>query len=257
MCVTTSPAHLSNTILYAGHALREGKLVAVLAYQNRASSVGPNAMILPFPAAAPMGPENIVDTRVGGHFLTSMDEQARHRSKSVTNYRSIGASAASKEVQIFDSGSYTVVLASKPSLIPGALKLVPENKRAHVSYQLLAAYSKLYPDHQVAVCCWEGDLKAEPLLWWYEPKDKRLFLPTLDAHDGGAPRPGEVHLDHTLMWRKNGGEFKVGFDHSIPEMIRDLLPTHVDAMRLESTPYVNGDFWVDEDGNLTHQVLRA
>jgi len=33
-----------------------------------------------------------------------------------------------------------------------------------------------------------GYVDAEPLLWWYEPSDEEnLFIPTMDAHDGGPP----------------------------------------------------------------------
>lgn len=67
MCCTLQPAQLSKTIVYAGRAQRQGKPVAVLAYQNTASSsVGANAMVLPFPTDTTMGPDNIIDTREAG-----------------------------------------------------------------------------------------------------------------------------------------------------------------------------------------------
>jgi hypothetical protein len=44
-------------------------------------------------------------------------------------------------------------------------------------------------------------IDAEPLLWWYEPKDpSHLFMPALDAHDGLPPEPGsDVDVDHVLV----------------------------------------------------------
>jgi hypothetical protein len=56
---------LSGTRIYAGEARRRGQIVSVLAYQNSAKSIvrGPNAMILPLPAAVMPGRDNVLDTR--------------------------------------------------------------------------------------------------------------------------------------------------------------------------------------------------
>ncbi len=76
MCCTLGPAQLSKTILYAGESSREGRTIHVLGYQNRAEnrSPGPNAMILPFPAAASMGRDNVLDLRSAP---TVLEEYAR------------------------------------------------------------------------------------------------------------------------------------------------------------------------------------
>src|SRR5689334_18183446 len=63
MCITFHASELSNTKLYAGEARRGDTYVHVIAYQNKAATKGPNAMILPLPAAVMPGPENVVDTR--------------------------------------------------------------------------------------------------------------------------------------------------------------------------------------------------
>lgn len=255
MCCTLQPAKLSKTIVYAGHAIKDERRVAVLAYQNRAHSLGANAMVLPIPTDGELGPQNIIDTRVGGHFLEHMDEMARQR------MRSLSMKSASPMIgssfQVFDSGSYTVIIAPKPSMIPLALMAVPTNKRPIISDEFLYGYSEIYPNCPIAVCCWEGQLKSEPLLWWYEPRDERLFLPTMDAHDGRAPQRGNVSVDHTLLWDNPAGEFRIEFDgnRSVPSQIQELMPKRVSVLR-PNGQLPNGDCWV-ENGTLQRLELAV
>lgn len=197
MCITFRAAELSNTKLYAGEAQRGDTYVHVIAYQNKAATKGANAMILPLPAAVMPGPENVVDTRGFSHFLDDMHRATEIRPKSR------GRSAATfGEAQVFDVGSYTVVLAASPLAVPAALASVPANKRPEVNDRVLGAFDTLYPGWPLAVCCWDGEFEAEPLLWWYEPRmPDQLFAPALDAHDGEPPRTGaRVQVDHLVAF---------------------------------------------------------
>src|SRR5580693_761461 len=75
MCCTFEPAKLSDTTLYCGeHTHPNGKRVHVIGYQNTVENRagGPNAMIIPFPAAELMGPSNIIDTSKTPSILQDM-----------------------------------------------------------------------------------------------------------------------------------------------------------------------------------------
>ena len=203
MCMSSSPAIFTNTSIYAAETKFQDKYVHVLGYQNMAQNLnnGPNAMILPLPSAEEMGPENMVDTRNFKSFFSDMKEAFTRRTRSMSfgtksarlNYDSIA--------QVFDVGSYTVVLAKNAQAISEALERVPENKRPKLSESFLEGFKELYPNSHLAVCCWDGTVEAEPLLWWYEPLDKNnLFIPTMDAHDGNAPDlNAKVTMDHSIF----------------------------------------------------------
>jgi hypothetical protein len=199
MCCTADLSTLSDTIIYAGHQTREDQRVQVLAYQNKAKSTGPNAMILPIPTDVSMGPDNLVDTREGGAFLGILAEALAPQYRRLSDDSLVGAASMNFGAQVVEVGSYTIVLAERLSQVREALERVPENKRPEFSSEFLVGYGKLYPDHRFVICCWEGELKAEPVMLWFVPRDERLFIPTMDAHDGGAPKPGWVSTDHAII----------------------------------------------------------
>ena len=187
MCVSMNESEMSKTIVYAAPAMLGGKVVHVLGYQNQARSEGPNAMVLPFPTAAKMGPNNMVDMTECPGLLTDLraitTPMARGGARSFSGSRGL--------VQVFALGSYHVVLAEDARDIAGALKRVPGEKRPTAKPGFFDAYYDLYPGQPVAVCCWAGNVAPEPLLWWFEPTDPdTLFFPGVDAHDGEPPRRG-------------------------------------------------------------------
>lgn len=257
MCCTFQPAQLSKTIIYAGHTQRQGKRVAVLAYQNAASSRGANAMVLPFPSDVTMGPDNIVDTREGGYFLRDLDASARHQTRRLGLRGATYGDSLDDTLQIFESGSYTVVLTRNVLAIPAALTQVPEQKRPQVSEAFLIGYERRYAGWQVAICCWNGHLEAEPLLWWYEPRpenEQRIFIPTMDAHDGLGPKPGPVQVDHSLIWGHEDGLYSPHFRRPLPQSIRELMPRRMSGSRLNG--YMdNGDTWASA-GNLERVAIQ-
>jgi hypothetical protein len=252
MCITASRARLSDTLVYSGEGRMKGKDVHVLAYQNSADSDEPNAMILPFPTTAAMGPENIIDTRSFKGFLKDITNATKIHTKSLGSDRRMrSASFGVAAAQVFDVGSYTVVLAEHVSQIPEALLRVPESKRPEISTRFLIGYGQLYPKQPVAVCCWSGNIKAEPLLWWYEPSNKeQLFVPTMDAHDGNAPDVNaNVDADHIVSVGsysddRIGHHYRVNYKESIPDDVRSLLPSYVYATKLDGV-YKNGDMFAN------------
>ena len=256
MCCTSSPSVMSDTLIYTGLAAREGKRVHVLAYQNVALNKfsGPNSMILPFPTSEKMTEDNIIDTSSFKHFLRDITNASKIRSMMLGggSSRSLlrGAKSAAK---VFDVGSYTVVLADDVWQVSEALERVPENKRPTITEEFLIGYSALYPDQPLAVCCWDGRIEAEPLLWWYEPKNTdHFFIPTMDAHDGNAPKLSEtVRADHNLSVgaasdAEVGNQFRVTYRDKIPADVREMLPNYTYGTKIDYN-CKNGDMFVKTD----------
>ena len=113
MCVSIHASEMRATKIYAGEAIRDGKYVHVLSYQNEAVSLssGPNAMILPIPAVGELGPENAIDTRQFPKFIGDIAETTKLPTLGYDDDVMKGMSLRS-EGQVFDVGNYTVALGS-------------------------------------------------------------------------------------------------------------------------------------------------
>lgn len=255
MCITLSAAELSSTKLYAGEAMIGKTYVHVIAYQNKAITNGPNAMVLPIPAAVTPGPENVIDTRGFPCFLDDIHESTKIPSFGIED---------DGGVEVFDVGSYSVVLANAPGAIASAVASIPGNKRPTLNSAVIAAFGELYPGWPLAVCCWDGAIEAEPLLWWYEPRlPEWLFAPALDAHGGAPPDvTATVWVDHHIAFGAAASMMKqwdriaigastpmfrpwdnsVRYQGTIPQVAQDLLPECVRGTRVVGS-MVNGDFW--------------
>ena len=255
MCCSLEPAKLTNTILYAAEALHEGHLVHVLGYQNRAENQfkGPNAMLLPIPSDVAMGPANMLDTTAAKHILTDYADAVRaHHARRSRSMKGFGADSMDfDEAQVFDKGSYTVALADNAKALTAALARIPSNTRPAVKPDIFAAYDKLYPGWKMALCAWDGTLEAEPLLWWYEPKNAaNLFLPALDAHDGHPPKlASDVDVDHCIVVGSVTGPSKKGleaievrFQDALPEHLKPFLASTVAGYETAGRRMKNGDF---------------
>jgi len=254
MCLTLEPSRMSGTILYAAETVHNDKLVHVMGYQNKAENLSPrpNAMILPIPSAAPMGPGNAIDMRACKNVLKDYEQvyiANKPRTRGLTKgLMNLGVDS----VQVFDTGNYTVVLARDATQIPSALSLVPENKRPNPKPDIFAAYAKLYPGWHIALCCYDGTVDAEPMVWQYEPLDPaRLFAPALDGHDGQVPNvtASQVQRDHTVILslvNTPKTRFAMDFRSSrtasvIPETHQHLFGRYFRGAQ-QHGPTKNGDF---------------
>lgn len=262
MCCTLEPAELSKTILYAGETKVGDDVVHVLGYQNRAKNLSehPNAMILPFPAAEPMTKENVLDISGFKTFMQSYDTivrmfEPRPRGRGLL----LGSSNKlnSRGFDVFDSGMYTVVLADNALKVSDAMHLVPEKKRPQFHYGIFGKYAKWYPNWPIAICCFDGSVEPEPMLWWYKPKSlENLFMPALDAHDGHAPRIGAlVEVDHTVVFGSTIKPFgaKARLEN-VPVHLEPFLARQVVGSTLQCK-MPNGDFHMAVDA-LKEQWVR-
>lgn len=199
MCLTSEPSRMSNTIVYAAETAIDGTLHHVLAYQNRAASKGPNAMLLPIPSDKPLGPMASIDMTPYKTVLTEYAEAFQPRRRSMT--KGLDRDVLLSKPHVYDVGSYTVVLAQDADAIPSVLAQVRQDRRPRINAALFHDFGRRYPGHHIALCCFNGEIEAEPIAFVYEPINaSRLFLPGLDGHDGQAPRDGQVPRDHTLIW---------------------------------------------------------
>lgn len=267
MCMTTRPARLSKTVIYAAEVQRDGDVFHVIGYQNRAKSSGPNAMILPLPAAEALGPANVIDTRKFKGILTSYDKAIERLRPRDRNDDRLGFGGdrvlrrSSKGFQVFESGSYTIALAENPHSMRLALNDVPPSKRPEIPGNFLADLSQLYKDWPMAVCCFNGDLEApEPLLWWFKPRfSHALFAPAIDAHDGNPPDPAvQVQRDHTLAfasYRSNRPHDRRLLDaiQMVPAEHQWLFLPSVIGTKVER-PTGNGDFSLPVSAIFDEQV---
>lgn len=233
MCCSLEPSKMAGTILYAAEVMHPtlDRVVHVLGYANNAESVGPNAMILPLPSMVPMGPENIVDTTNAASILKDMAMTIQTNVGIFTFSSSFDGveEEIPRGVQIFESGSYTVVLAKSAADIPSVMRFVPAEKRPKVNRAIFNEYARLYPNSQFALCCWKGKVygdEVEPLLWWYEPSDpSSLFLPGLDAHDGRPPvLDTKVDVDHVLIVGSNVREMFTGNKPYFMDDVESIQP---------------------------------
>ena len=224
MCLSLHPSKMSDTILYATETLHQGKLVHVMGYQNKAEnkSRGPNAMLLPIPAEGAMTQDNMLDTSMMKHVLTDYGTVVKGHSE--RRSRGLSKGLTFDSVELFNKGSYSVALAKNVAAIPEALHRIPANRRPAPNQAIFDAYANLYPGWWFALCAWDGSVDAEPLLWWYGPKDSsNLFLPGLDAHDGHAPAVGStVSVDHIVAIGS-----PIGSDQGWPVRFQEATPAHL------------------------------
>ena len=256
MCISVAVANFSNTHLYAGEAEHEGKYVHVMGYQNQAASDGPNAMLLPIPTNEPMGPDNLVDTREFKQFMENIAQASRSKRMRRSRGLTKGIDSVAASYQVFDSGSYTVALADSVAGIKQSLEAVPETKRPELSFNLLSSLGNLYKGWKWALCCWEGEIKAEPILLWYVPKRKDLlFAPALDSHDGNAPDLGaKVSVDHYVSFGTMNLE--KGNPVIYSQKKHHLLPDQVFGTKLVKQFY-NGDFIASIDDVANRKMYRS
>jgi len=276
MCCSSYAAKFTGTIGYIGETQHPNHgLVHVLGYQNKAKSLvtAPNAMILHFNAAEPMGPENVIDLGDRGGKRILNDWKKRMFPERGYKMSSRGLSKGfTNSVKVFDTGIYTVVMSAKPSLIGEALQQVPEHKRPTINPELLSWYETTYPGWTIAVCCFQNieEIEADPLFWWYKPAfENRFHFPAIDSHDGTPPkfhhetgREWTVWSDHVILMGSDrfeeGGSaerLKEDYRDIFPEASRAFFPNRLLAMRYDRR-LPNGDFMIQVDDVRKHRAAR-
>ncbi|MEU9045622.1 MULTISPECIES: hypothetical protein [unclassified Kitasatospora] len=260
MCISTSEAAFSGTIVYCGrqHHPLHG-LVHVLGYQNTAVNLadGPNAMLLHVPTSR-LTPGHFLSVGRSGDVLERMVAAVRPIAVAVDEITWM--SWKPETVKIFEHDVYTVLLAADPTAIPAALQLVPSHRRPDLNPDLMRFYADHFPDHTIAVCCFDNAdaQRAKPLLLWYEPLDPdRLTVPALDCHTGAAPDlDAAVAVDHWVLFSTDQAPSEWGEPVDYPgdmrHSLRSFLPTAVVGQH-----YGGGDALLNGDFTISHSDLLA
>ncbi|WNI20445.1 hypothetical protein [Streptomyces sp. ITFR-16] len=260
MCISTGEAAFSGTILYCGrqHHRAHG-LVHVLGYQNTAVNLagGPNAMLLHLPTRQ-LTPRHFLSAGRADDILHRM--VAAVEQGAATDDGMAWMSAEPQPVQVFDHDVYTVLLADDPTAVPAALWQVPPHRRPDLDPDLLRFYADHFPDHTIAVCCFDNAdaQRAKPLLMWYAPLDPdRLTVPALDSHTGKAPDlDATVPVDHWVLFSTDqapsGWGAPVVYPGDMRHRLRAFLPTAVVGRH-----YRHGQTLPNGDFTISHRDLLA
>ncbi|QQC87129.1 hypothetical protein [Streptomyces alfalfae] len=260
MCISMGEAAFSGTIVYCGrqHHPVHG-LIHLLGYQNTAVNLadGPNAMLLHLPTTQ-LSPRHFLSAGRTGDVLRRMVAAVEPVAAGADDIAWM--SAEPQPVQVFDHDVYTVLLATDPSAVPTALRQVPLHRRPDLAPDLLRFYADHFPDHTIAVCCFDNAdaQRAKPLLLWYPPLDPdQLTVPALDSHTGAAPDlDAAVAVDHWVMLSTDqapaGWGEPVDYPRDMRHSLRAFLPTSVVGRHYgEGQTLLNGDF------TISHRSLLA
>lgn len=194
MCVTLRPAIMNHTSAMTTTVFNgdDPRSTHISAYQNVASNRAPgaNCMLLHFPGTdieLVTGPErthNFMRDITRGLPVIGSTEPTRGVTRG-------------KDARVQEYGSaYTVVLAERTGDIADALGRVPEDRRPELDARfrdMIEWYEQQFSDYSFVLACFSGDVNPTyPIAVQYFPlNDDELFVPGLDAHDGGLPRIGE------------------------------------------------------------------
>jgi len=211
-----------------------------------------NALVIPLMTADFKSITLLTDTADTPHLLSDIRSAVQPRSRGTLRRGSLSAKGADTVViQQFDI--YTIVTASRASLIPAAVKSIESRKRPPLAKEVFAAIEKWY-DCPFAVACFNNADAGEskPIAFSYAPKYSGKFLIyTLDGHDGTVPDlNATVELDHAVFagsYRASTGN-RVNYGDAIPAGLKGLIPTYVVGTAFpKGTRMVNGDILVDID----------
>ncbi|MFF0886809.1 hypothetical protein [Streptomyces sp. NPDC003456] len=266
MCISTGEAAFSGTIVYCGRQHHpEHGLIHVLGYQNTAVNLadGPNAMLLHLPTRQ-LSPRHFLPAGRTAGILHRMVDAVD--TPAAPDDGIAWMDAGPRPVQVFDHDVYTVLLASDPTAVPAALRHVPPHKRPDLDPSLLRFYAEHFPDHTIAVCCFDNAdaRQAKPLLLWYAPlHPDRLTVPSLDGHTGGAPDPdADVPVDHWVLFSTDrapsGWGATVTYPRDLRHRLRSFLPATVVGRRYgPGQELPNGDFSIGHDDLLAGDLDRV
>lgn len=246
MCITNGPAKLNGTKIIS-FRLENGN--NYLAYSNSVKNLsdGKNAMILPVPGK--VKPEWLYDTTKYSTYLNQISEQTKmseaYQPGVIFRSRSLSKSLFGIDsLSFIEVGQYKVLLTEDVSVLKQALS----SNGISLSKEIEEFFSGHYKDVTYVACMFDKgvDVSAQPIALEYTPNDKReIFFPTMDSHDGKAPKEGDyAKLDHDIIVQTDteyGSVVNFDNKNDVPEY---LLGKKFGTYSLNFTDF-NGDIFLD------------
>jgi hypothetical protein len=251
MCITVKAAEMSSTKILSLPIKEYG--THFLAYSNkvRNTSGKPNAMIFAIPGITKQ--EWFHDTTKYKDFLDEVIDKASldewmgadsFGSRGETLNDSLGA------FEEFKLGMYTVGLASSFDGAEAFIASLGDDKRPEVSESLRAFFREKYAGWSFAVCCFNAGeaINAQPIAFEYAPFNPGfLYFPTMDAHDGNAPRLNKmVDTDHVMIFEHTGkmGEMYETKHIELDALVPEFLNKRIYRTAEMHGPAKNGDTYI-------------
>jgi len=262
MCISLEESSMFDTKIMIGLYSNEKHFMC---YKNNAENYSKykNIMILPFPTDY-LGSDSMIDTSSYVDFLDDAQEACAVDELTIS-CAPAGAAAAASYTEVFKSGSYDVIVGNSLSSMYKIYKDMPGEKNPQLNLSLLRFLKSHYKGYSFAFCIWDGEINAEPILFTYKPFDyNKIFIPTLDCHNGGYPKSEYVYADHFIMvgskyngFLKDGQKFETNKSQLSNQMI-DILPNFVEGMPITGE-VENGDMFFDihKAGTIHDRLIRV
>ncbi len=247
MCITVNTAALSKTKILS-LPLENGN--HFIAYSNsvKNESGKPNAMILPIPGETTQSLFH--NTENYKNFLDDIIEKAEW--DEWCGMRSRGFLSKGLSVERFKLGIYDIVLTKNFDDVKKAIAEFPEEKRPEISEELQSFFQEKYAGWSFAVCFFDTNetSSSQPIAFEYKPfgGGRFIYFPTMDAHDGKAPKVGGmVPVDHTFIYEHTGPMTRkyylehIELGENVPEFLQKRKYRYVEMKGHE----LNNDTYID------------
>lgn len=221
MCLTLSPARITQQRIYSGESTKLGE--HILIYGNLPLNVplvggggttrqqanfagvvrGGNAVIIPLPAQhGSLTPDTVIDPSCCGGLL---DEMTGALSPQQEPFR-LSSTMEPRTYILEKKMYYHIILVPNSSTVlkcfGDLVTSIPPHKRPKPNRDLFEFLADLYPEMGVALCLFSNTNpgKALPLFFRFKPANPEvLFFPALDGHTGSLSTTGTVNTDQWLV----------------------------------------------------------
>lgn len=228
MCITINHASLAKTKILS-LPLKNGN--HFISYSNvvRNRSGKPNAMILAIPGKTQ--PSWFHNTEKYKNFMNEIIEKATIDNWMGILSKGVRSRGMTLSFESFELGMYTIGLADSFDGAEEFINSLSQEKKPEIGEELKTFFRNEYKGWSFAVCCFDSNktIDSQPIAFEYTPfHPDFLYFPSLDAHDGKAPRLNfNVDVDHTIIF-EHTGEMRedyildtIKLDADVPSFLQD------------------------------------
>lgn len=223
-------------------------------YQNNVANLsnGANCMLLHVPARS-LTQTDFIGTedhmKICENMVDTLQPPVLSRSMVETKDVTLGFS---HNVEVFDHGVYTMVVAKNATdIIPSLNRVRVDRRPSMVQPELMEFYQRYFPDWFFVLCCFNNrEVKtAPPIMFTYEPLfSNRFVAPGIDSHTGDSPDLStKVDVDHWVIMgsheAKHPALARVYYDkwERMDTMMKTALPKYIMGKRIRGKQK-NADF---------------